>query len=402
MARIPAAALIITALVSSRAWAQTACGNNLIGAGPPLSDAQAAAMVRPAPDSSTDAANAAANNYYPTHQAGYAQELAAWRAGAPSWGGVTAHIDGACPLNHPNTAEIIQWAADKWHINPALMYAEAVVEHGWMQGGTRGDSGGSVGLFQVADRVANRPGGSTHFFPGLENSNLAWENSCFNADFYAGRLYAVFNGLAGATTPAGNLIDAVQAWFQHNAMGPGPYSNDVCTALADQSWRRFFGGQTVVLPANTPAGDPSQQVGNQLTQNTARSPSPLTNLGTNVTVIAGNFPTQPRLFNPLGGAQNPQSAMDDPCNVTPQTVPYPGGGAGGGIAVSDAITEINTGGILDQTAAIQENTSVIAQLEYQHCEAEQAARRADMQNATDSAPAAWQDTGPDTQAPGAQ
>src|SRR5262249_40453243 len=103
---------------------------------------------------------------------------------------------------------------------------------------------------------------------------------------------------------------------------------------------------------------------------------------------------------PLGtNVQDPQAITNDPCSVSPNIIPSLAAGEGGGWPVSDAVTEANTGAILDQASAIQHNTDAIAQLLYQHCEAERAARAADIQNAT--APSPWQDTGPDTQAPGA-
>ena len=223
------------ALAGSLLWAQIAaaqaiCSKSLIG-GPLLSDQQAAQGIGNTQPVSTDAANAAANSYFANNgaSASYASQLALYHNTAPSWGGVTARIDGACPLGpHPDTAAVINWAANKWGISPQLMFAEASVESHWRQSAV-GDSGGSVGLFQVANNPADRPGGQYHAFPGLLHSPLPSESSCFNADFYAGRLYAVYHGLAGATTPAGNLTDAVQAWYQHNAMVPGDYSNRVCS-----------------------------------------------------------------------------------------------------------------------------------------------------------------------------
>jgi hypothetical protein len=47
-----------------------------------------------------------------------------WKTAA-QWGGVSARNDGGCPMAIPTTAEILQWAKNKWRINPLLRYAEA-------------------------------------------------------------------------------------------------------------------------------------------------------------------------------------------------------------------------------------------------------------------------------------
>ncbi|MBV8773009.1 MAG: hypothetical protein JO166_11890 [Deltaproteobacteria bacterium] len=242
--------------------ASSACGNpaegtcpaNLIG-GPLVSNSQAAAMVVATPRSIVETgpngpANAAANNYFSTvDQADYMAQLAAFHATADPWGGVTARIDGACPLWHPTTAQVLQWAAHKWGINPALLYAEATIEGDWDMTSI-GDAGGSSGVLQVADRPANRPGGEDHAFPGFAGagSMLARESTCFNADYYAGHLYAVYHGLmVGQKTPPGDINAAIQEWFiGWTATAPGPYSQKVCTVLARHEWTtKFFRGQNV-------------------------------------------------------------------------------------------------------------------------------------------------------------
>lgn len=227
--------LTIGMTLSARPSEAQECAANLIGAAL-ASDQRAAQMAGQTQSVPADAVNTAANSYFATHgsSADYAAQLAAFHSEAPAWGGVTARIDGACPLGpNPSTAAVITWAADKWGISPQLMFAEATVESGWLQSAD-GDAGGSHGLFQVADRPANRPGGATHFFPGLENSMLAQESSCFNADYYAGHLYAVYHGLmTGQQTPPGNLTDAIQEWFSgFRSTGSGSYSAKVCSLVS--------------------------------------------------------------------------------------------------------------------------------------------------------------------------
>jgi hypothetical protein len=244
----------ITLLSLSDNTADGTCPSYLIG-GPLVSNTQAASMVVATPRSTvetgpTAAANAAANNYFSTvDPAHLAAELVSFHATADPWGGVTARIDGECPLSHPTTAEVIQWAAHKWGISPALMYAEATIEGDWDMTNI-GDAGGSSGIFQVADRPANRPGGADHPFPGFTGagSMLARESTCFNADYYAGHLYAIYHGLmTGQKTPPGDINAAIQEWFiGWTATAPGPYSQQVCKVLTHHEWTtKFFNGQTV-------------------------------------------------------------------------------------------------------------------------------------------------------------
>src|SRR5262249_50825826 len=152
---------------------------------------------------STGPGNAAANNYFnliaSTNPSSYLNQLQAsdgfYAAFVGSgWQAEAERIDGACPMAHPTTAEVLQWAGNEWGINPLLMYAEATVESHWDQTGI-GDNGRSSGVLQVADR------GSGHAWPGFSGSGsmLARESTCFNADFYGARLYSAFHGLTGET-----------------------------------------------------------------------------------------------------------------------------------------------------------------------------------------------------------
>ena len=247
----------VSTLAAANDPADGTCPANVIG-GPLLSNREAAALVVPTPRSTVEkgvngSANAAANNYFSTvDPAHYAAEVVSFHSesgGPGAWGGVIGRIDGECPLSHPTTAQVLQWAAHKWGISPALMYAEASVEGDWDMTNI-GDEGGSSGVFQVADRPANRPDGADHAFPGFTgaSSMLARESTCFNADYYAGHLYAVYHGLMiGQKTPAGDINAAIQEWYTGwTATAPGPYSQQVCRVLANHAWvEKFFNGQTV-------------------------------------------------------------------------------------------------------------------------------------------------------------
>ncbi len=222
-------------------------GYGLIG-GPLLSDAQAASFVLPTRPSKVETGalggvNAIANNYYnhivATNPGEYLNQLRAHDGFYAAYLGVSwrpeaERIDGACPLAHPTTAEVLQWAANKWGINPLLLYAVATQEGDWDQTNV-GDNGTSSGVMQVADR------GRDHAWPGFAGagSMLARENTCFNADFYAARLYSAFHGLTGET-PAGDIGAAIQSWYSGTVSAPGEYTAEVYRYLSNQSWVKLY------------------------------------------------------------------------------------------------------------------------------------------------------------------
>jgi hypothetical protein len=225
-------------------------GYPLIG-GPLLTDVQAASFVRVTQPSSIELGpnyppNAAANNYFNNIAAANPTEYLNQLEGNDGfyaayagygWQAEIHRVTGGCPLANPTTAEVLQWAANKWGINPLLLYAEATEESGWDQTAV-GDSGRSSGVFQVADRGAN------HAFPGFSGSGsmLARENTCFNADFYAAHLYSAFHGLTGET-PASDIGTAIQSWFSGYVSSPGVYTAQVYNHLSTQDWVvLYFGG----------------------------------------------------------------------------------------------------------------------------------------------------------------
>jgi hypothetical protein len=235
----------------------TGAGYELIG-GPLLNNADAASLVLATQRSTVETgphglANAAANNYYnhiaATNPGSYLEELRSfWSAypdsGMAGWTAEVNRIDGACPMANPTTAEVLQWAANKWGINPLLLYAEATQEGDWDQT-TLGDDGTSSGVLQISDRDSSQH--PSHAFPGFSGagSMLARENTCFNADYYAAHLYAVFHGLT-RETPPGNIGTAIQCWFVGHVSAPGPYTAEVYQKLAARSWEKlYFSGKAV-------------------------------------------------------------------------------------------------------------------------------------------------------------
>jgi hypothetical protein len=241
----------VTAVNNSRDGFTLCCG-------PLLTDAQAASHVIHTVRSGVEtggngAANIAANKYFATeastNPSGYLNELAGFYSAytGSGWQAEADRIDGACPFASPTTAEVMQWAAAKWGINPILLYADANSDGDWDQTAI-GDNGTSGGILQVADRGAN------HAWPGFSGtgSMLARENTCFNADFFAGRMWAVFNNgkAASLTGECSNVLDiggAIQTWLDGSATcGVGSWTQELDAIMVNKTWQgRFFGGASV-------------------------------------------------------------------------------------------------------------------------------------------------------------
>jgi hypothetical protein len=231
-------------------------GLGLIG-GPLLDDLQAASFVVPAQRSSIETgvngpANESANNYFnniaSTNPSNYLYQLSASNGFYAAYVGSSFQaevdrIDGACPLANPTTAEVLQWAANKWGINPLLLYADATDESGWDQTAL-GDGGLSAGILQVADRNSSaRP---YHAFPGFDGagSMLARENTCFNADFFAAWVFASFHGIVGS--PGGDIGAAIESWYSGSATSAGSYTFSLDSILNNKSWIPWYFNGTPV------------------------------------------------------------------------------------------------------------------------------------------------------------
>ena len=126
------------------AWA--ACNRNARNKQPstftPLSDAKAAALVTPEPETRPYNARPytilgkrypAANDYVPT-----AAQIRRYRDSRTSSGQAllkfnpyTRYVDGRDGMRHPSTDDLIQWAAHKWGIPENWLRAEYVVESYW-------------------------------------------------------------------------------------------------------------------------------------------------------------------------------------------------------------------------------------------------------------------------------
>lgn len=138
---------------------------------PELSDAEAAAAVKSAPE--TRAVNSADNGRVPT-----AAQLAYFRDHDDSMPArYLERVDGDF---RGSTDEIIQWAAYKWGFDPELLRAVAAVESWWHMS-TLGDEGNAFGLYQVDRRY--------HCCQRLAESFTAW-----NADYYGAMLRSYYDG----------------------------------------------------------------------------------------------------------------------------------------------------------------------------------------------------------------
>jgi hypothetical protein len=252
-------------------------GYGLIG-GPLLTDAQALAKVVTAQKSSVEnsaatctssitaacygstiaASNAYTANYFASYSqanpSDYMTQVNSFYAAfvGSSWQSSADRIDGACRFTSPpTTAMTLQWAAAKWGINPILMYAEATQEGGWDQT-TLGDNGASSGVLQLADRnTVQQP---SHTFPGFAGAglNLSRENNCFNADFYAGHLYAAWRGMTPSydACPVGDIGACIQVWFSGTVTGAGTYTTSVYNHITSKDWISIYFSGTPVPPVN--------------------------------------------------------------------------------------------------------------------------------------------------------
>jgi hypothetical protein len=205
---------------------------------PPLSDAAAAALVRPAPETRPD--NAQDNAYRPTPA-----ELAAFRDGARDGYGRTMvgfnRLDAYVTGDFTGTTdEILQWAAHKWGIPEDVVRAVAANESNWhmSQLGDR-TTVASPGAYPSFSRVA----GTSDVFESLGvmqvrwrpnklhwgTESLRWRSTAFNADYWAAQVRYFYDGLCdwcSAGYSAGQAWASIGAWYN-----PSPWNGS--TAYVD-------------------------------------------------------------------------------------------------------------------------------------------------------------------------
>ena len=168
---------------------------------PPLSDAAAARRVHrsswePRPE-----------NYAANHRVPSRAQLARFHAQSQN-NPYQKYVDGRY---RGTTDEILQWAADKWGLDPNLLRAVAALETWWYMRSI-GNGGTAFGLFQV-----RKPWhcSSTTVCAAFR------QDTAFNADYYASIVRSYFDGKQtwlytisgnGARYRPGDLWGSVGAW----------------------------------------------------------------------------------------------------------------------------------------------------------------------------------------------
>jgi hypothetical protein len=255
------------------AWAP--CNRNARNKKPstftPLSDAKAAALITPEPETRRyngkpytirGTRYPATNDYVPT--AGQIRRYRASRtsAGQPllQFNPYARYVDGRDGIRHPSTDDLIQWAAHKWGIPENWLRAEYVVESYWNQfnlGDATPVSSRWYRLYPYQTRIPTTssvyqslgiaqvkwiPDGSVG--PGTEP--LRWESTAFNVDEQAARVRFYYDNPSGARaawndptyTPC-ERWRSIGAWYSPypwaNAAQAG-YIKTVRSDLAARTW----------------------------------------------------------------------------------------------------------------------------------------------------------------------
>jgi hypothetical protein len=222
----------------------------------PLTDAQAAALVVPEPE--TVAANAQANSYVPT-----SAELAAFYAAKNTAGQSTVavnplnrYVTGRPGIADPSTDDLIQWVSAKWGIPTDIIRAEMVLESRWQQSAlsdrrtvsaawykeypASARVAGSQDVLQSAGiaQVKWAPDGSV----GAGTEPLRSESTAFNLDYYAATVRFYYDGdcdWCSSGYSSGQAWNSVGAWYS-----PAPWANsaaqnyihEVQDGLAARTW----------------------------------------------------------------------------------------------------------------------------------------------------------------------
>jgi hypothetical protein len=211
---------------------------------PPLSDAQAAALVTHTPE--TQPENESANRYVPTLSqlaAFHAAQKAAVAKGLDN--PLTAYVTGRPGLRDPSTDDLIQWVSHKWGIPTAWIRAEMIVESRWFQGAL-GDLS-IVGAAQYAATPASlRGSGHDQIYAsagiaqvkmvpfeatGAGTEPLRLRSTAFNLDYYAATVRYYFDGYCdwcSAGYHAGETWRSIGAWDS-----PQPWANASARTYVD-------------------------------------------------------------------------------------------------------------------------------------------------------------------------
>jgi hypothetical protein len=254
-------------------WA--ACNRNANSNKPstfqPLSDAAAAALVTPEPETrplngrpySLNGKNyPAVNDYVPT-----AAQIHQFRTSHTSSGQAVLsfnpylrYVDGKDGLHDPSTDDLIQWSAHKWGIPEDWLRAEYVQESYWSQfwlGDENPVPASWYDLYPSQARVANSPDvyrsmGITQvqwepdgsLGPGSEP--LRWESTAFNLDYQAATVRFYYDNPSGARSAWGDASytpcqqwPSIGGWYRPYPWGNSDqagYIAKVQANLNDQAW----------------------------------------------------------------------------------------------------------------------------------------------------------------------
>jgi hypothetical protein len=268
-------------------WA--ACNRNARNGKPstftPLSDAQAASLVTPEPETRPyndrpyvllGKRYPGANKYVPT-----LAQLQRYRDSRTSLGQpllqfnpYLRYVDGRDSMRDPSTDDLIQWAAHKWGIPENWLRAEYVQESYWNQfqlGDETSVSPGWYALYPFQSRVPHSsdvypslgitqvkwiPNGAAG--PGTEP--LRWESTAFNIDDQAAMVRFYYDNPSGARSSWGDSSYApCEAWqsiggwyspYPWGNAGQAHYVREVRGNLAERVWESpsFLGWSASSFP----------------------------------------------------------------------------------------------------------------------------------------------------------
>jgi len=271
------------------AWA--ACNRNARNGKPstftPLSDAAAAALVTPEPETRPYNARPytilgkrypAANDYVPT-----AAQIRRYRDSRTSLGEpllqfnpYARYVDGRDGMRDPSTDDLIQWAAHKWGIPENWLRAEYVVESYWNQFNLGDDTRVSsrwYHLYPYQSRIPHTsnvyqslgitqvrwaPDGSL----GAGAEPLRWESTAFNVDVQAATIRFYYDNPSGARSAWGDATYApcekwpsLGGWYQPYPWGNAGQASYIKTVRGDLNGRDWVSSSFLDwAPSSFPPG----------------------------------------------------------------------------------------------------------------------------------------------------
>jgi len=251
----------------------------------PLSDAAAAALVTPQPETRPYNSRRyalvgkrypAVNDYVPT-----AAQIRRYRNSRTSLGTpllqfnpYVRYVDGRDGMRHPSTDDLIQWAAHKWGIPEDWLRAEYVVESYWNHFNLGDDTDVSSRWYRLYPYQSRIPNTSRVYQslgiaqvrwiadgsdePGSEP--LRWESTAFNLDSQAAKIRLYYDNPSGARSSWGDRTYApcekwrsIGGWYSPypwGNRGQADYIRSVKERLAGRDWvsRSFVGWSPSSFP----------------------------------------------------------------------------------------------------------------------------------------------------------